>query len=529
MASAGGWTRRATIMGSAAVLWLTIAVGAAATPAMAGGKGDPVVRTDHGRVRGERIEGVQAFRGIPYAAPPVGALRFAPPAPVRRRRGTLDATGPTPPCPQLASSNGPASVTEDCLMLDVWRPRRSHRDRRRGSHLPVLVFIHGGGNVNGSASQQHPSKMVRQTNSIVVTINYRLGIFGWLALPSQGGAAGNLGVLDQQAALRWVHENIERFGGDPADVTVGGESAGGWGVCAHLVSPGSEGLFDRAIIQSITCTFRERDAALEQGTAIAGALGCPDEATAVTCLRGKDTLALLNAWRGDARPVVGGSALPVRPMQAIDAGHYNKVPVVWGNTFDELSFDILANPDMTQEELRAGIAATYPAHVDAILAEYAGARSPVWAYSAARNDPFICGMNDQAGRLSKSTPVWYYEFNDQDPPPEVGIGIDLGAYHSGELQYLYGFDRSDGTPKQSRGLDAAEQRLSSEMIGYWGAFAAKGDPNHPGARRWPRFDLRAPRILRFQPDDGMVVDGRRFDADHHCDFWKGLGVRLERP
>lgn len=246
------------------MLWLMVAVGAAlaAPPALADGDGGLVVQTDNGRVRGERIEGVEAFRGIPYAAAPVGALRFASPAPAKPWRGTLDATGLTPPCPQLASSNGPTSVTEDCLMLDVWRPRPSRRNRRRGHDLPVLVFIHGGGNVNGSASQQHPSNMVRQTNAIVVTINYRLGIFGWLALPSQGAATGNLGVLDQQAALRWVRENIERFGGDPTNVTVGGESAGAWAVCAHLVSPGSKGLFERAIIESATCTFRERDAAL---------------------------------------------------------------------------------------------------------------------------------------------------------------------------------------------------------------------------------------------------------------------------
>jgi para-nitrobenzyl esterase len=137
-------------------------------------------------------------------------------------------------------------------------------------------------------------------------------------------------------------------------------------------------------------------------------------------------------------------------------------------------------------------------------------------------------MNDQAGRLSRSTLVWYYEWNDQDPPPEVGITMNLGAYHSGELQYLYGFfTRTDGTPKQSRGLDAAERRLSTEMIAYWGAFAAKGNPNHPGALRWPRFDLSAPQVLRFAPDATAVVAGSRFDADHHCGFWKALGVPLE--
>jgi carboxylesterase type B len=260
----------------------------------------------------------------------------------------------------------------------VWRPRG-----RSGGERPVLVFIHGGGNLNGSAGQQHPSKMVRQTGTIVVTFNYRLSTFGWLALPAMDAAyrgdSGNIGVLDQQAALRWVQTNIDRFGGDPTNVTLGGESAGGWGVCANLVSPNSAGLLDRAIIQSITCTFRERDAALAQGEAIASSLGCTDPATVVACLRGKDTLALLQAWQGDARPVVGGSALPQAPMTAIDAGDYNRVPVIWGNTLDEFSFVILGNPDMTQDELRTAIARRYPTHVEAILAEYADARSPAWA------------------------------------------------------------------------------------------------------------------------------------------------------
>jgi carboxylesterase type B len=249
---------------------------------------------------------------------------------------------------------------------------------------------------------------------------------------------------------------------------------------------------DRAIIQSITCTFRERDAALAQGEAIASSLGCTDPATVVACLRGKDTLALLQAWQGDARPVVGGSALPQAPMTAIDAGDYNRVPVIWGNTLDEFSFVILGNPDMTQDELRTAIARRYPTHVEAILAEYADARSPAWAYSAVVSDPFICGMNDQAGRLSRSTLVWYYEWNDQDPPPEVGITMNLGAYHSGELQYLYGFStRTDGTPKQSRGLDAAERRLSTEMIAYWGRLRGQGQPQP--SRRAPVAAVRPQR------------------------------------
>jgi para-nitrobenzyl esterase len=501
--------------------------GVAAIPANAQ---EPVVTIDDGQVRGARVEGVEAFRGIRYAAPPVGSLRFAPPEPVAPWSRPLNATRRSRACAQLASSNGPQVLNEDCLSLDVWRPRQ--RGDEPASDLPVLVFIHGGGNTNGSAGQQRPSRMVREADTIVVNINYRLGILGWLAHPSldqePGDASGNLGLLDQQAALRWVRENIERFGGDPTNVTVAGESAGAWGVCAHLASPGSAELFHRAIIASINCDFREEEAALEQGAGIATSLGCTDPATAAMCLRGKSTLALMNAWQGDARPVVRGEALPLAPVEAFEAGDYNRVPVIFGNTYDEFSFFLLGNPDMTQAELRAGVAQFYPDQVEEILAEYAGARSPAWGFSAAMNDPFICGMNDQAALLSESTLVWYYEFNDQDPPPEVGIDLNLGAYHSGELQYLYGFlDRSDGTRKQSRRLDASERRLSGEMIGYWGAFAAKGNPNHRGALHWPRFDPDESRVMRFQPGGSEVVDS--FDDDHHCGFWRDLGVPLGLP
>jgi carboxylesterase type B len=498
----------------------------------------PEVRTQDGPVRGERIGEVDAFRGIPYAAPPVGMLRFAPPARVTPWTGTLDATGLTPPCPQFASSNGPQSLNENCLLLDVWRPRHS-RDFWAGEHFrrarPVLFWIHGGGDAhggNGSASQHDPSQLVQDTNTIVVTINYRVGAFGFLALPAldaeQRDVSGNAGLLDQQAALRWVHDNIARFGGDPDNVTVAGESAGGWGVCAQLVSPRSRGMFAHVIIQSATCSvFRTQDAALAQGKAVAQSLGCSVTATAAACMRGKDALTLMTAWQGSEQPVVGGRALPVQPGEAIDSGRYNKVPVMYGNTFDELSFIILGNPQMSQEELRQGLAAIYPDHAQAVLAEYGGIRPPAWAFSAARNDPFICGMNDLAGRLSKSTAVWYYEFNDQTPPPEIGVPIELRAVHGSELQYLFDFRRSDGSLKYQRGLDAAEQRLSNQMIHTWAAFVADGNPNHRESLYWPPFRLNNAHILRFAPDNTRVIAGTAFAADHHCGFWKSLGVVLD--
>jgi len=163
-------------------VWVSIvSFGALALASPAAARSGPVASTTEGPVRGERVSGVEAFRGIPYAAPPVGERRFAPPAAPQRRHGVLDATGLTPPCAQLASSNGPASLNEDCLLLDIWRPRASRRHRGK---LPVLFWIHGGSYLNGSAGQHDPSEMVRDTGTIVVTVNYRLGVFGWLAHPS---------------------------------------------------------------------------------------------------------------------------------------------------------------------------------------------------------------------------------------------------------------------------------------------------------------------------------------------------------
>lgn len=525
-AGSGRRVRRA----AAALVLAALGVAGAAPAAAQADRPVPVVRTQDGLVRGSGVDGVEAFRGIRYAAPPVGRLRFSPPTPAKPWKGRFDATRRSRPCAQLESSNGPAALNEDCLLLDVWRPK-SGGGRKAEKPVPVLVLIHGGANLNGSASQQRPSAIVRQAGSIVVNINYRLGIFGWLAHRSldwaRGGKSGNLGLLDQQAALRWVQDNIERFGGDPANVTISGESAGGWAVCGNLASPGSAGLFHRAIIQSVTCDFREEAPALAQGMAIAKSLGCGSAGTAASCLRSKGPLALLRAWQGDASPAVRGSALPMQPMAAIEARDYNKVPVMFGNVYDEFSFFMLENPGMTQEQLAGAVAHFYPDEVGAILAEYAGARSPAWAFSAAMNDPFICGMRAQAARMSKSTPVWYYEFNDQNPPSEVGIGLNIGAYHSSELQYLYGFDRSDGTPKQSRPLDRAQRQLSAQMIGFWAAFASRGNPNHPGALNWPRFDTDTSPILHFQPQGSSVAGSS--DADHHCGFWRGLGVPLTLP
>ncbi|HKS98182.1 MAG TPA: carboxylesterase family protein, partial [Rugosimonospora sp.] len=238
------------------VLW---AAPAAAHPA-------PVVGVHSGLLRGTSQGGVDSFLGVPYAQPPVGALRWQAPRPVTPWRGLREAVAYGNRCPAAASSNGPRSETEDCLFLNVQRPAGT----RPGARLPVYFWIHGGGLVNGSSNQHDGGLIVRTTGVVVVTINYRLGVFGFLAHPAlagTGGQVGDYGLEDQQAALRWVRDNIGAFGGDPRQVTIGGESAGGWSICAHLTAPGSQGLFVRAMMQSGSCQSQTVAAGEAAGTA----------------------------------------------------------------------------------------------------------------------------------------------------------------------------------------------------------------------------------------------------------------------
>jgi carboxylesterase type B len=256
---------------------------------------------------------VANFLGIPYAAPPVGALRWRPPQPAAAWTGVHAADHYGSVCAQPLSGDGPASISEDCLYINVQRPALGDRRQR----LPVYVYVHGGGLTRGSGSYFNMDKIVRETGVIGVTFNYRLGVFGFLAHPgldAEQGESGNYGLLDQQAALRWLRRNVAVFGGDPSRVTVGGESAGGWAVCAHLVSPGSHGLFAQAMIQSGSCQTEAVDQADAIGSGFAVNAGCSDvdPATAVACLRALPAATLVDDERS-----LGFSPLLVRGTRAL--------------------------------------------------------------------------------------------------------------------------------------------------------------------------------------------------------------------
>ena len=297
----------------------------------------PVVRIEGGVVRGAAAPGGDAFRGLPYAAAPTGNRRWRPPQPPVAWRGVRDATQFAPSCPQSPSPFvPPGALDEDCLYLNVSTPtpRRRHRRGR-----PVLVWIHGGGFTQDAARNYDGSKLAAD-GTVVVTINYRLGMLGFLAHPAlasrPGGPAGNYGLMDQQAALRWVQRNIGRFGGDPHNVTIAGQSAGGLAVLMHMASRGSRGLFERAIVQSGAFALTQTPLAQAEaaGEAFAAAAGCPDQTA--QCLRKLPVGDLVGKFTGNVIPgVVDGSVLTESVGTALAGGRAARVPIINGTNHDE--------------------------------------------------------------------------------------------------------------------------------------------------------------------------------------------------
>src|SRR5690348_16682551 len=326
-----------TVAGATAAQAGATQVGAARAGAVASGAAGPVVTTGDGAVRGTTAGTVAEFLGIPYAAPPTGNLRWRPPASPAGWRGVRDATQFGPSCPQTAGPFlPPGTISEDCLYLNVYAPTAGNNDQ---GGRPVLVWIHGGGLVQ-DGSRNYDGTRLAAAGAVVVTINYRLGALGFLAHPAlaarPGGPAGNYGLMDQQAALRWVRANIGRFGGNPHNVTIAGESAGGLSVLAHLVSRGSRGLFQRAIVESGAFALNQQSLATAEaaGKAFAAKAGCPDQTAA--CLRRLPVTDLVKNFPGFAIPgVVDGKVLTQPIGRALARGRFAHVPVLNGSNHDE--------------------------------------------------------------------------------------------------------------------------------------------------------------------------------------------------
>lgn len=422
--------------------------------------------------------------------------------------------------------------SEDCLSLNVWTPPA----QPAGARKPVMVWIHGGAFINGSAGIYHSTRLVTRGDVIVVTVNYRLGALGFLAHPALGNGpdVGNYGLADQQAALRWVHDNIAAFGGDPGKVTIAGESAGGMSVCDHLVAPASAGLFQAAIIQSGPCqaqvTLPEAQSA---SLAYARSVGCGDPAAAAACLRRLPVEKLRKpVWYyhvGDdslSGPVTGTTALPVDPMQGFEAGSTARVPVLIGTTRDEFTlFVALQYLKSGKRFSTAGyphlLSSTFGDNADAVAEQYPLSRyhgSAASAYAAAVTDgAFSCVGDRIADSLAANMQVYAYEFNDPAPPtpdPLRHLPFPLGASHSLELRYT--FDMGGAPP-----MSPEQAALSDQMIDYWTSFVRTGKPSADGAPQWPALTGdEGEQRMSLQPDGSRVVAD--FDQIHQCAFWEGL-------
>lgn len=488
--------------------------------------------TREGTLRGVQGAGVTAFLGVPFAAPPVGERRWRAPAPVVHWDGLRDASRTGSDCTQalgrhavLGGGGGIVVGSEDCLYLNIYAPAAETHGPR-----PVMVYLHGGAFTIGSGANYNPSRLALEQDRVVVTVNSRLGALGWLAHPGfeadGDGRGGNWGLMDQQAALRWVQDNIAAFGGYPGDVTLFAESSGAWSACSLMASPGSEGLWSRVILQSGPCleptSVNAVDAAVLAGPGFGAVLGCEGEgADAVACLRATP------AWRisraastrsglngpGSWGPVYGDAMVPLSPPEAFATGAFVKTPVIIGSNADEGRLFAVEVKDMHRynDETRW----MYGAHGAEVIDRYpVGPDGPGLTMARSFTDQrFACPAQAMRRLLARNVPVYGYEFVDQDAPmvvPDWLLPYDMGAFHASELAYLFGTrwvfaDPAKFTPQQ--------RALSERMMALWAGFGH--DPDFDAA--WPRSDATGGPIRIFDPvGDRMDTE---FGARHQCDFW----------
>lgn len=465
--------------------------------------------------------GPVAFLGIPYAAPPVGERRWMPPEEPACWSEVLEASMMGPRCTQLETATGPVVGEEDCLQLNVWTPAVDDGAR------PVLVFIHGGGNAVGSATDPlyDGARLAAAGDQVVVTINYRLGVLGWFTHPEL--PAVNFGLRDQIAALEWVQANAAAFGGDPDRVTVFGESAGAVNTCTLLGAPGAAGLFRGAIIQSGACNHRAAALYdLQMSTPFLEASGCQGEDDVLGCLRSRDAATLaataptgfpsISTFSGQSwGPRVDPETLPMQSLDAMEAGIHNDVPVIIGANAEETLRD--APPLADEQAYVALITATFGALAAAVLerypvSDYPSARD---AYIAVSTDArFICTARRSLRAAAHGrSPAYRYFFTHDDY--FVPGGGETGAFHGLELVYVFGnFDAV--IPGIEYPTTAADEAVRDSMQAIWSSFAADAAPQADPP--WPVYDPDTDPYLQIA-EPMTVGEGVRTEQ---CDFWDGL-------
>ena len=486
-------------------------------------RGADVVETRDGFVRGFTSGNVREYLGIPYATPPVGALRWEPPRAHERWSGVRDARAFGPHCPQAATPFGIASVTEDCLYLNVFEAAGT----RAGAHLPVMVWIHGGALTTGESDDYNPDRLVAR-GVVVVTINYRLGRLGFFAQPALDAEHHkriNYGFLDQQRALDWVHHNIAAFGGEPFRTTIFGESAGGLSVFSQLASPGAAGLFEGAIVESGAYSLQLPSVAASEalGSAAAASIGCANQSAA--CLRALPATQVIANEPSNTIPTVDGTILPQSLGTAFASGSFNRVPIVDGSNHDEyrlftaLDFDLATGP-LKAADYPAAVAATVgAAAAPKVLAQYplANYASPDLAFAALGTDAiFSCPAYGADLSLATYVPTYAYEFADESAPEPFlpPVSFPYGAAHASELLFLFDSFR----PQPS--LTPAERQLAAKIVAYWTNFARFGAPLALDAPPWFPFVPTFSNMQSLVPPQPRIFT--TFPAEHQCAFWAAL-------
>ena len=494
------------MLAAVTLLWLILPGAFAAS-----GKSTGVIRLDSGPIRGTVENGLRVFRGIPYAAPPVGALRWNAPQPVASWKlpQTQDRFGPS--CLQPVKEAG-GNFAEDCLYLNVWTPTNRPVDK-----LPVMVWIHGGGFLVGSAAwPEYHGAHLASKGVVLVSINYRLNAFGYFTHPalsesSPQRVSGNYGLLDQIAALAWVKRNIAAFGGDPDNVTLFGQSAGSRSTSLLVISPLAEGLFVRAIAQSggpilgseyLAPAFNGDMANTSRmGQELSGRLGCDKTDDELACLRQIPAEKILKAadistdiFRESLffAPVFDGYALPKNPATAYTDKTRPSIPMIVGSTLNEGTIYLGSAQNLAIDKYKSFLQARFADKADNAFATFPATSN---ADVARAVDFFVTvAVNAQPARFMAAAiagnggKAYLYQFTRK---PDTAWGRAMGVHHGADLAYVF------GNMKPSDGYVAADKTLSEQMMGYWINFARSGNPNGPGLPLWPQYDASTDRNMEF--------------------------------
>lgn len=474
---------------------------------------EPVVAIQEGKLRGAKLEepDVYVFKGVPYGQSTAGAARFKAPRRAAKWQGVKDALKFGSICPQ-AGDPGRRTVTpgellepsEDCLVLNVWTPGLADRRER-----PVMVWWHGRGFYAGAGSEPlyDGARLAKRGDVVVVTVNHRLNVFGYLYLGAVGGkemaASGNAGVQDMQLALEWVRDNIAAFGGDPNNVTIFGESGGGVKVSTLLGVPQVKGLFRRGIIESGARTRGMPLATATKNTATVMAklkVKTVAELQAVPMEKLLAAVTTIGRTEPDFGPVVDGQYLPADMFDPVAAPTSHGLPIIVGSNRDEFALYARENPlagKMSESQLREDLLTDFGPRTEQLITAYREARpqaSPWDLMIAIRSNRFHVGTARLAEAASKTSPVYVYSF-DFEPTP-------LKAAHGSEIPFV--FSNATASPTARPGAKAVEDAMSDA----WIAFARTGNPNHPGMATWPTYDAKKRSTMVFAATSSVVDDPR---------------------